>query len=108
MNQLVADYLASQLGDDRIEQRKLSGALDRGDVGGVRVNGQKVVVEVKDYGGRYEVGSWLGEAETERVNDGAAVGLVVAKRRGKGDPGDQVVFMTLRDLVSLIKGERPE
>ena len=35
------------------------------------------------------------------------VGLVVAKRRGTRDPGEQVVFMTLADLASLLTGERP-
>ena len=37
----------------------------------------------------------------------AAVGVVVIKRRGVSDPGDQVVAMTRRDLVALLTGERP-
>lgn len=103
----VAAYLAEHLGDDRIERRALMGSHDRGDVTGVRHNGNRVVIEAKDYRGEYHVGPWLEEADEERVNDGAQIGLVVAKRRGRGDPGDQVVFMTLRDLIALMQGERP-
>ena len=102
----IAAYLAEHV-DDRIERRAKTGAKDRGDIAGLRAMGNRVVVEAKDYGGRYQVGPWLTEAETERVNDDAHVGLVIAKRRGTQDPGDQVVICTLRDLVALITGERP-
>lgn len=103
---LVADYLAEHV-DDRIDRRVKTGAKDCGDIGGLRHMGQRVVVEAKDYGGRLEAGPWIGEAEIERGNDDAGVGLVVAKRRATRDPGDQFVLMTLRDLVSLLTGTRP-
>ncbi len=102
----IADALRDHV-DDRIDRRVKTGSKDRGDIGGLRHMGQRVVVECKDYGGRYEVGPWLAEAEVERGNDDAAVGLVIAKRRGTTDPGDQVVIMTVRDLISLLTGERP-
>ena len=79
-----------------------------GDVSGFRFAGRRIVVEIKDYGGRVQVGPWLNEAEIERLNDDAAVGLVIAKRRGTTDPGDQVVLLTLRDLVALLTGERDD
>lgn len=104
---LVAGYLAEQLEDDRIERRSKNGAKDRGDIASVRHMGQRLVIESKDHGGKYEVGPWLAEAEVERGNDDAGVGMVVAKRRGTQQPGDQVVFMTLADLASLLTGERP-
>lgn len=104
---LVAEYLAEQLDDDRIERRTKNGAKDRGDIAAVRHLGQRVVIECKEYGGKYQVGPWLAEAEIERGNDDAGVGLVVAKRRGTRDPGEQVVMMTLADLASLLTGERP-
>lgn len=104
---LVAGYLAEQLDDDRIERRSKNGAKDRGDIASVRHMGQRVVIECKEYGGRYQVGPWLAEAEIERGNDDAGVGIVVAKRRGTRDPGEQVVMMTLADLASLLTGERP-
>lgn len=102
----IVAYLAEHV-DDRIERRRQTGARDRGDISGWRYAGRRIVAECKDYGGRYQVGPWLTEAETERLNDDAQVGLVVAKRRGTQDPGDQVVILTLRDLVALITGERP-
>jgi hypothetical protein len=104
---LITTYLRDRLGDDRIERRRLAGARDRGDIAGVRHLGQRIVVEAKDYGGRVQVGPWLNEAEIERGNDDAGVGLVIAKRRGTTDPAEQVVLMTVRDLVSLMTGERP-
>jgi hypothetical protein len=101
----IADCLA-ELVDDRIDRRVKTGAKDRGDITGVRHRGERLVLECKDYGGRYSVGPWLAEAEAERGNDDALAGLVVAKRRGTTDPLEQVVFMTVRDLVALLTGER--
>lgn len=100
----VADYLAARL-DDRIDRRVTTGARDRGDLTGMRYAGQRVVVEVKNTA-RWAPGPWLDEAEVERRHDDAGVGLVVAKRHGRGDPGDAVVLLTLRDLVSLLTGTR--
>lgn len=102
----IVNYFAEHW-DDRIERRTRNGAVDRGDVSGLRHMNQRVVAELKEYGGRFLVGVWLTEVETERGNDDAAVGLVIAKRRGTTDPGAQVVFMTVRDLVSLVTGHRP-
>lgn len=101
----IADCLA-ELVDDRIDRRVKTGAKDRGDIAGVRHMGGRVVLECKDYGGRFQVGPWLNEAEVERGNDDALAGLVVAKRRGTTDPLEQVVFMTVRDLAALLTGER--
>lgn len=101
----IATYLADNI-DDRIERRRLGGAKDRGDLSGWRYAGQRVVAELKDCA-RPSLGPWVNEAEIERLNDGAGVGLVIHKRHGKGDPGDQFVTMTLRDLVALLTRERP-
>lgn len=102
----IADVLA-KLVDDRIDRRVRTGAKDRGDIAGLRHMGQRVVIECKDYGGQLKPGPWLGEADVERGNDDAMAGLVVAKRRAHGDPLDQYVLMTMRDLVALLTGERP-
>jgi hypothetical protein len=101
----VATYLAEHI-DDRIERRRQTGAKDRGDISGLRINGQRVVVEVKDCT-RLELGVWLTEAEVERGNDDAAAAVVVAKRRGKGHPGDLLVACTLDDFIALATGARP-
>ena len=101
---VVADYLAREV-DDRIERRVRNGNKDRGDISGVRtLMGERVVLECKDYGGVYHVGEWLSEAEVERGNDDAVVGAVVAKRRGKSDPSEAVVFMTLEAFARLVGG----
>jgi hypothetical protein len=104
---LIASYLAGTV-DDRIERRSRNGARDRGDISGLRHMGERVVVECKDLGGRLNVGPWLNEAEIERLNDDSTAALVVAKRRGTTNPADQIVLMTLGDLVSLLTGQRPE
>jgi hypothetical protein len=102
----IVSYLATHY-DDIIERRRQSGAKDRGDISGFRFAGRRICVEVKDYGGRHHVGPWLNEVDIEKGNDDADVGLVIAKRRGTTDPGDQIVFLTLHDLTVLLTGNRP-
>ena len=103
----VADYLARHV-SEFIDRRVKTGANDKGDIVNVRTaHGKRVVIEAKDYGGRYLLGPWLREVDIERGNDDAVVGAVVIKRRATTDPGDQVIAMTLRDLVALLTGERP-
>lgn len=103
---MTADYLAEHV-DDRIDRRVKTGARDKGDVGGLRHMGQRVTVECKDTS-RITLGTWANEVDIERGNDDAGVGLIVHKRHGHGQPGDQWVTMTLRDLVALLTGERPD
>ena len=104
---LVVAYLAAHV-DDRIERRAKSGAKDRGDVSGLRHMGERLVVETKNYGGQLKPTEWTEEAHIEAGNDDALVGIVVAKRRGTSNPGEQWVLMTLADLVALLTGENPE
>lgn len=101
----VADYLAAALDDDRIDKRVKCGAKDRGDIGGLRVHGQRLVIECKDCA-KTELPAWVAEAHTEAGHDDALVGVVVAKRRGTTDPGRWWVHMTLDDLLALLTGER--
>jgi hypothetical protein len=102
---VIADFLAAHV-DDRIDRRVKTGSADCGDVGGVRIHGQKLTIECKDTSVA-TLGPWLNEVERERLNDGALAGLVIAKRRGKGDPGDQLVVLTVRDLIAVLTGIRP-
>lgn len=102
---LVADCLAVHI-DDRIDRRVKTGNKDRGDVGGLRTFGARVVIECKDHS-RLDLSGWVDEADIERGNDDAAAGIVIHKRRGHGDPLDQYVTCTVRDLVALLTGERP-
>lgn len=105
----VAGFLADALDDDRIERRAKNGFKDRGDINSVRTTlGERVVIEAKDYGGRMLPAEWVREAEVQRGNDDAAVGVVVAKRRGKGvaQMGESYVLMTLADFAVLLGGDR--
>lgn len=101
----AADYLAANV-DDRIDRRVKNGAKDRGDIAGIRVHGQKVTAECKNVS-TWSPGSWLKEAEVERVNDDALATVVIAKRHGVADPGSQVVLMTMADFAALLTGVRP-
>lgn len=102
----VADWLARELDDDRIDRQPRAGARDRGDVGGVRVHGQRCVIEVKN-AHAVTLAAWIAEAEVERQNDKALAGLVVAKRHGKSDPSAWYVVMSGADLLALLTGTRP-
>ena len=105
---LVADCLQRYV-SEFIDRKVRTGARDTGDIANLRTpQGQKVVAELKDYGGEFKVGPWLKEVETERINDEAHLGIVIAKRRGFSNPLDQVVFMTVRDYIALTTETRPE
>jgi hypothetical protein len=101
----MARFFSVRLDDERIERRTKNGRNDRGDLTGIvtPLHG-RVVVECKDYGGRFEVGTWLAEAEVEAANDDAPIGVVVAKRRGTRKPEEQVVFMTAETFARLLQG----
>lgn len=103
---LVADHLADQMNDDRIDRRVKTGAKDRGDIGGVRsALGERVVVEVKDTA-RLTLGTWMNEVDAEKGNDDAPIGVVVHKRVGHGEKkiGGWYVTTTLDDFIKLLGG----
>lgn len=102
---IVADYLAAALDDDRIDRRVKTGSKDRGDVGGLRHAGHRLVVEIKDCA-RTDLAGWVTEAHLEANHDDALMGLVIHKRRGTTDPGRFYVAMTVDDLLALLTGER--
>ena len=101
----IADWLAQHL-DDRIDRRVKTGAKDRGDIGGVRHRGRRVVLELKDTA-RLDLAGWVREAHLEAGNDDAAIGVVVHKRRGTADPAQQWVAMTVADLAWLLGADHP-
>lgn len=103
----VADYMQEKL-SEFIDRRVKTGAADCGDLVNVRTaTGERVVVEIKDYGGRLLPAEWIREAHVEAGNDDAVVGVVVAKKRGTTNPGEFYVLMDLDDLIVLLGGERP-
>ncbi|ORX07867.1 hypothetical protein [Mycolicibacillus trivialis] len=104
---LIADALARALGDDRIDRRPRNGSKDRGDIGGVRLRGERVVIECKDTA-TLRLPEWTREAQLEAGNDDALVGVVVHKRRGTSDPMQQWVSMTVADFVAILTGQPQE
>ncbi|MDN8619688.1 hypothetical protein Q0N36_03695 [Corynebacterium kefirresidentii] len=99
---IIADFLRDNL-DDHIDRRIKTGAKDCGDIANVRdSHNRRIVIEAKDYGGKLNLPQWAKEAHQEAENDGAHVGLVIAKRRGTTDPADQWVAMTVNDLIQLL------
>ena len=101
--QLVADYLQDRLDDDRIERRVMGGVHDRGDISNVRFLGHRVVIEAKNVQSM-SLGAWVDEAEVERGNDDALLGVVVHKRRGKGAAAEQFVTMSLASFTVMLLG----
>lgn len=101
---LIADYLALHV-DDRVDRRAKTGAKDKGDIGGLRHMGERIVVECKNTS-TISLSTWANEAETERGNDDATVGVIAHKARGKGKPEDQWVTMRLSEFVALLTGNR--
>ena len=100
---LVSNHLRYNL-DDRIDRRVKTGAKDCGDIANLRTpNNNRLVAEAKDYGGRLQPAQWAKEMETERVNDNALAGVIIAKRRGTTNPGDQWVLTTLDNLINILK-----
>ena len=111
MESRTVDYLRWALDDDRIERRHLAGSKDRGDIAGVRFLGHRVVVECKNTA-QMNVSQHLREAEIERGNDDALIGVVVQKRPGIGiDSRDgqsrQLVLMTLESFALMLNDGLP-
>lgn len=104
----VVDYLVAGLGPG-IERRAKHGTKDRGDIGGVFLNGKPVVVECKDRAAM-ALPQWISEAEDERGNADAEYGVVVHHRKGKGraQMGDQYVSMDLKTFRDMLAGMRLE
>lgn len=97
---LLADGFAAALDDDRIDRAPLRGNADRGDIAGVANPFGKIAVEAKNVA-RLDLGGWVREADTERGNLDANAGVVIHKRRGKGQFLDQFVTMTVRDFLAI-------
>lgn len=103
----IADGLAEALNDDRIDRRVKTGSKDKGDIAGVTLMGQRLVLECKDVT-KQALPQWVREAQQEAINDEALAGIVIHKRHGTTNPLDQWVTFTVRDLVALITGQRQE
>ena len=83
------------------ERRTLNGVKDRGDIAGL----PGVVIEVKNCA-RQELPAWVEEAELERDNDHATLGVVWHKRRGTTDPGRWFVTMSGDQFAALLREQQ--
>ena len=92
--------------DTRIDRKVKAGAFDKGDIANVRCHDKNVVIECKNYGGQVVLAEWVGEAETERINDNALAGVVIAKRKGVTEPMRQYCVMEVSEFVALLRGDR--
>lgn len=93
----IVDYLRAS-GFPHAERRASNGVRDRGDIAGI----PGVVVEAKSVG-RLDLATFLGEAETERANAGAAYGIVWAKRKGKTSAAHGYVVMDGAAFTALLR-----
>jgi hypothetical protein len=79
-------------------ERRLAGAAkDRGDIAGV----VGVVIEAKNTA-TARLAEWIAETEDERQNDGAWLGVVWHKRKGKTSAADGYVTMTGAQFTQLL------
>ena len=80
-------------------ERRLAGAtLDKGDVSGI--NG--VCIEIKNHA-KLDLAGWLAELELETKNAKAWTGVVIHKRKGKGNPADWYATLPVSVWVELLR-----
>lgn len=84
------------------ERRALTGARDLGDVTGTpgivwEVKARKALISDR------EIAEWMDETETERVNAGATVGVLVVRRAGvgEGNAGRWWAYLTAGAVTGL-------
>jgi hypothetical protein len=92
----IVDYLRG-MGWPFAERRLAGAAKDRGDIAGV----VGVVIEAKNTA-RLQLAEWIDEADLERANDGAWLGVVWHKRRGKASAADGYVTMSGSQFAELL------
>jgi hypothetical protein len=93
----VVKYLKAN-GFPKAERRALQGSLDKGDISGI----DDVVFEVKDHK-TMTLGQWMEELKVEIENDNAETGVVIHKRRGKGDVGEWYASMPVYIYLDLLR-----
>lgn len=102
----VTRFLQWALDDKTIHRESLHGSNDRGDIGGVVIDGEPVTIEAKSHR-RMELAEWMREAETEAGNCDGILPVVVHKRSCVGistreGVGSQWVTMTLETFARIL------
>lgn len=80
-----------------VERRALAGSSDKGDIAGVL----GTVIEAKSCA-RIELAAWVDEAEIEKDNADATLGVVWVKRKGKANPADGYVVMSGSQFLNIL------
>lgn len=100
----VVRYLRDH-GWPHAERRALRGNQDAGDITGTP--GVCWSVKAGEYARQpsdRQVAQWLAELETQRVNAGAAHGLLITRRHRTGDPGHWWAYIPAATLTALVDG----
>lgn len=79
------------------ERRALNGANDKGDIAGIPF----VCIEVKNQA-QMQLATWVDELETEIANAKAQTGVLIHKRRGKGQPYNWYATMPVYIWLDLL------
>lgn len=94
----AADYL--NVRGVHAERVPAGATLDRGDIWVPDLKWP--AIQVKNHA-RLDLAGWVDDVAVQAVNAGRNTGIVIHKRRGKGNPGNWYVTLTLSDLVSIIE-----
>ncbi len=92
----VVDYLRA-CGFPHAERRLAGAKADRGDIAGI----PGLMIECKSQN-RISLAEWVDEAECEKNNDRADIGVVWVKRKGKGSAGDGYIVMSGRQFIEIL------
>ena len=76
--------------------------LDRGDIWVPDKNWP--AIQVKNHA-RLDLAGWVDDVAIQARNAGRETGIVIHKRRGKGNPASWYVTCTLDTLITLIEGK---
>ncbi len=95
---LVRDYLAEALPCERIPA---GATLDRGDLWT-----EAAAIQCKNHRA-LSLGSWLTQTIEQQRNAGKPYGVLVVKRKGTTDPGEQFAILPLSQLRTLLSQLSP-
>lgn len=84
-------------GHPHAERRALAGALDKGDIAGI----PGVVIEAKNVA-TITIAAFIKEAEIEKANAKADIGVAWVKMRGKASAMDGAILMSPAQFLAIL------
>jgi Holliday junction resolvase len=97
----VADYL--NVRGFEAERVPAGSNLDRGDIWVPEKSFP--AIQVKNHA-RLDLSGWVDDVAIQARNAGRETGIVIHKRRGKGNPASWYVTCTLDTLITIIEGAK--